>query len=458
MKNRLFWFSVLSLGLASCNSNSGSNTNSDLKLDVLNGIVTSKCLLKGGIASLEDDIPKEIANGVIRQTHVILTCKNNARYDVTKSVKFTVNNTNILTIDKNKGITAKANGNTFIIYSYNGGDNIRRDISVTNATIKDFSLYTDATAFNVGEIIKIKAQALFTDDKTTNDLDPTILTWKSSDPHIASVDNGSIKLHAKGSVLITAHYKQLSAEYRININDAVLKDIVITPKQDIILDPLLNSDVEVGANAIFSDSSETPIDKDELKCSSSDNKVASFVNGCLLELSENVTKSQNINITVSYKNKATSKNVSISTGNISELRLELDGSNLLPNSSPRKYTIYAKSGSSFIDATDNLALVSSDPSIIKVENGTIIPLKTGTVKLSTKYNANGKEILAEKNVTIGNVDVNFPEDFPKGSEYPISVKIINEHGMSIDKTNDAVITSDNTNVIQIIDKNNLIAK
>lgn len=442
---------------AGCNSgsNNGSNAavaNNNTSANSLSSI-SFKCTPYGGLVSITDNIPERMARGTTHKVEVKALCKSGNSFVVTGDTKFVVDNPNMLTIDKDFTLKALVGGNTYITYSYNAGDKFSRKVTVDAPAITDLSLRSDATAFNPGETIKVTAYAAFTDDKENGDLDPKVLTWASSDTSIATVDNGQVKLLKSGSVVISAKYLGKDAEYRVNVGSAILRSLEVTPN-GASLDNHLKPEVQLRANALFSDGTKTAVDTSKLVCTSLDTRIVKFssTENCLAQISDPKDVkiySEPVDVTVGYEGKTGKITLRVQQVDVSELGIEVDADNLLPNSAPRKYKITANN----TDVTNSLELVSSDPSVLAVKDHMIVPLKAGHAVLKVSYQFGSKIITKTKDVGVGDIEANLPNYIPRGSKYPVKVNVINAFGVTTDKTAQAQVVSSNPSVINVVDKN-----
>jgi len=145
---------------------------------------------------------------------------------------------------------AKNIGRTSIAISY-AGYSQRLDLEVIDATLVSLSLEVESSELGKGEELQVNAVGIFTDSSSMN-LNHEVV-WSSSDAAIASInDAGFLTSYTEGSVVIESSIDNIIAQVDINVGEAVLKGINISPTAAQVL--RLTS-VQFTAEGVYSDGS-----------------------------------------------------------------------------------------------------------------------------------------------------------------------------------------------------------
>ena len=132
-----------------------------------------------------------------------------------KSVTWTSSNSDIVSVTQNGSVTANAMGEAEITATSNdGGFSKSRKVTVIEPLVPATSLtLTPKTmSLNIGESGSLELQIL------PNDCNE-ILEWKSSDPSVATVNDGDIKALAAGTTTITVRGSNTSASATVTVID-----------------------------------------------------------------------------------------------------------------------------------------------------------------------------------------------------------------------------------------------
>lgn len=114
-----------------------------------------------------------------------------------ETVTWSSNKPEVATVDTNGVVTGKAAGDATITATSTSGATASASITVKAASVTtSITLDKTETSIATGESVTIKA--------TTTPSENVTVTWKSSDPTIATVENGKITGVAAGSATITA--------------------------------------------------------------------------------------------------------------------------------------------------------------------------------------------------------------------------------------------------------------
>ncbi len=167
-----------------------------------------------------------VALGLAQQLSATGTFSDSSTVPLT-GVSFTSSDPTIVSIDQNGLATTKAVGNVTITATV-GSVSGTGTLTVSPATLVSIAANPSEQAIPLGLTQQFTVAGTFTDSSvqpiTTN------VTWLSSDPTIASVDqNGLATSLAIGSVTITASVGQLSSSGTLTVTAAQLSSVAITP-------------------------------------------------------------------------------------------------------------------------------------------------------------------------------------------------------------------------------------
>lgn len=142
-----------------------------------------------------------------------------------KTVNWTSSDTSVATVDTNGVVTALQKG-TATITASNGDVNATCTLTVEEISSEEIVLNYVSISLKVGESSQLIAQ-IFPEDTTDKNI-----TWSSSDPSIATVDNGLVTALATGEVNITAANGTLTAQCSVNVQPVVVEQIVLDKTTD----------------------------------------------------------------------------------------------------------------------------------------------------------------------------------------------------------------------------------
>ena len=200
---------------------------------------------------------------------------DNSVHDISSQVNWQVANTQIATLTdlsatKIQGLNA---GTTTLSASL---DNIDQEIqiTVTEALIENINIIADHRSVAAGYTTRFYAMATLSDFSTL-DISEQV-TWHSSNPevlHVSNVhdDEGIATALSVGMANVTIEYESLTANTAINVTDAELTGINITPRLPAIA---VDTQVQFSATGQFSDGSARDITQQALWASSDDNIAA----------------------------------------------------------------------------------------------------------------------------------------------------------------------------------------
>ncbi|MGM9739026.1 MAG: Ig-like domain-containing protein [Candidatus Cryptobacteroides sp.] len=227
--------------------------------------------------------------------------------------------------------------------------------------VKSVNINVTTLTLKVGETVTVKATVLPVDatDKS--------VTWTSSDPAVATVEDGVITALKLGTASITAKAGEKTANCKVTVEP--------TPVATVTLDKD-NVTLKVGESATLKATvgPEDATDK-TLTWTSSDPAVVTVEDGVITAL-----KLGTASITAKAGEKTASCKVTVEPTPVANVALDKDNVTLKVG---EKATLQATVGPE--DATDKtLTWTSSDPTVATVEDGVITALKLGTASITAK--------------------------------------------------------------------------
>ena len=170
--------------------------------------------------------------------------------DLTALVSWNSTSTSVATIDVNGNATATGVGSTTISATL-GSVSGSTGLSVTAPTISSITVTPVGLTLGIGITQQYTATALYTNG-TSADLS-TGVTWNSSTPSVASVNNSGLATTlAAGQTTITATVGSFSDTSTLTVVAANLLSIAVTPSPDTIA---VGTNVQLTATGTFDDGS-----------------------------------------------------------------------------------------------------------------------------------------------------------------------------------------------------------
>ena len=333
-----------------------------------------------------------------------------------KKVVWTSSNTNVATVD-NGVVTAKSVG-TAIITATAGGKSANTIITVSDETIAVSSIKLNKTA----ETIYINS------DRTTTKLTATVtpenathktVTWTSSNPSVATVDNGVVSAKSAGTTIITASAGGKSATAKITVSTKVVDVTAVKLNQTSATLYTNTSDNKIKLTATILPSDAT---NKVVKWTSSNSTVATVDNGLVTAKKDGTTT-----ITATVGGKSATAKITVTTKNIavSSIKLNKTSAVLYINTNEKTTALTATVSPS--NATNkNVTWKSSNPSVATVNNGVVTAVGTGSTTITAT--AGGKSATAK---------------------ITVSKKTIPVTGISLNKTSETIYLNSSTRTVAL---------
>jgi len=184
--------------------------------------------------------------GTQEQFVAIATFSDNTTQNVTNQANWTSNNSSVATVSSNNGVVAgDGTGNAKISAAFHNvtGDTL---ITVTNSQLKAINITVSNPNIPAGLTEHLTAIGVYSDN-TTQDLTNQVV-WSSNNPAIASISNatgsqGVVFALATGNTTVNANFKGVAAHINLDVSNAVLDSIMITP---------VNANIPLGVTTQFS--------------------------------------------------------------------------------------------------------------------------------------------------------------------------------------------------------------
>ena len=306
----------------------------------------------------------------------------NGKKNVITDLSYTVSDSSIVSIDKNGIVNALAIGTTKIFVSTSNG--VTSELSIT---VLEKNIEIESISFDSEKIFaeKGKSMTLNIDIKPIDATNKTLI-WESSNPDVASVNNGVITALSEGTTkIIVTTVNEKNAECVVHVINQKISPTSISMEFEKLS---MEYNQMINLNVNFSPSNTT---ERQVTWESSNPNVASVNNGVVTALSEGTTKiiatttnGKSATCVVTVK-KVDATSISL---NKPSLTLYIGGSDtLVANISPTNVT------------NKTVTWKSSNPDVASVNNGVITALSEGTTKIIATT-TNGKS--AECSVTVKN--------------------------------------------------------
>jgi hypothetical protein len=324
-----------------------------------------------------------------------------SKRDVTEEVSWSVLSTEIATVSNVSGskgvIQGKSQGSTQLSASL-GDINAIKTITVIDAELVSLSISSQPTALPNGTTTSLQATGHYSNG-TSQDV-TTILQWASNAPNIASVNEiGVVTAVGVGSAVISASFSGLTATVELNISDAILSDIILSPTH---LSLASGTELEILALGQFSDGTFRDITQD-VTWQISDPQVAT-INNNSQQFALRGESTGNAILSAELNGVLVQKNAIVTDAIIESLAIVTEENTIALGDSIQFTAIATFSDYSTQDLTEQVAWSSDKSGILSVNNasgqaGLGTSLGTGTVTVSIGFDG----LVAAKSITVTDV-------------------------------------------------------
>ena len=151
-----------------------------------------------------------------------------AHYTVGGGVTFTSSDESIVTVDSEGILTGVKEGTAEVTAVLNNNPSVTASCTVEVVTPSyGIRFEPNYGQLNAGETLQLEPQLKLPEEEISAE---PVITWKSEDETIATVENGLISAAAPGSVIITASCGEYTADYYLTVL-APLEEISVDPKE-----------------------------------------------------------------------------------------------------------------------------------------------------------------------------------------------------------------------------------
>ena len=366
-------------------------------------------------------------------------------------------NEKVVTVDNGKIKAVGVGSSTITVKTGNGYTDVCV-VQVTNLEDEEDEDITDIN-LDVSSII-LKAGIEYTLDYSIEPKDAKAkLTWESSDPNVATVENGVIKTLAPGTTAITVSKSNKEATCYVTVvkGDSSTPDVIDDGKEIEAVSVNVNQaelSLKVGASySIVPEVLPSNTTNKAVAYKSADEKIATVTaDGKVTAVAIGETT---ITVTAASGVYNTVKVVVSASGGSSEIEtisLSLKSVTLSPGGSVQLYQSYSPSDAN----ASELIWTSSNPGVASVDNGLIIAISPGTTTI-TVSNGDGVESscvvdVSSSAVTVQNISIN-----PSS----VSLKVNGAAQLTVEfypgnATNKTVTWSSSNRSVATVDSNGLV--
>ena len=366
-------------------------------------------------------------------------------------------NEKVVTVDNGKIKAVGVGSSTITVKTGNGYTDICT-VQVTNLEDEEDEDITNIN-LDVSSII-LKSGIEYTLDYSIEPRDAkTKLNWESSDPNVATVENGVIKTLAPGTTAITVSKSNKEATCYLTVvkGDSSTPDVIDDGKEVKAVSINVNQaelSLKVGASyAIVPEVLPSNTTNKEVTYKSADEKIATVAaDGKVTAVAEGETT---ITVTAASGVYNTVKVVVSSQGgssNIETISLSLKSVTLSPGGSVQLYQSYSPSDAN----ASELIWTSSNPGVASVDNGLIVAISPGTTTI-TVSNGDGVESSCVVDVSSSAVTVENISIIPSS----VSLKVNGATQLTVEfypgnATNKTITWSSSNRSVATVDSNGLV--
>ena len=366
-------------------------------------------------------------------------------------------NEKVVTVDNGKIKAVGVGSSTITVKTGNGYTDICT-VQVTNLEDEEDEDITNIN-LDVSSII-LKSGIEYTLDYSIEPRDAkTKLNWESSDPNVATVENGVIKTLAPGTTAITVSKSNKEATCYLTVvkGDSSTPDVIDDGKEVKAVSINVNQaelSLKVGASyAIVPEVLPSNTTNKEVTYKSADEKIATVAaDGKVTAVAEGETT---ITVTATSGVYNTVKVVVSSQGgssNIETISLSLKSVTLSPGGSVQLYQSYSPSDAN----ASELIWTSSNPGVASVDNGLIVAISPGTTTI-TVSNGDGVESSCVVDVSSSAVTVENISIIPSS----VSLKVNGATQLTVEfypgnATNKTITWSSSNRSVATVDSNGLV--
>ena len=336
--------------------------------------------------------------GTLQQFTATGTFSDATTQDITGTVTWSSSNTNVVSITVS-GLATARNLGTVTIKAVSGSVNGTASASVNAADLASITILPGNVTIAASTSQQLSAIGTF-NDGGTRDL-TTQATWTSSDAGIAKLGgaSGLIKGMSPGSVIISATLGSVSASITLNVTNATIVSISVTPVNRTIAPGTKLSFVATGS---FSDSSTQIITRDVTWASDNVAVATARPVGIVTAVAPGST-----NISATFNSVTAAVPLNVSSATLTSITVNPNATVLAPASTVGYSAIGTFSDGSTQSVTNVVTWSSSAPTVASITNGGLATGQSpGTATITAQVGAvNGTAALVVESSPLISVQV-----------------------------------------------------
>lgn len=315
------------------------------------------------------------------------------KQDISNSVVWSSSDTAVLSVSNETTTAGEFSalnaGSTTITASYRN-INSTINMTVTAITLNKIVIQSAETSMAAGTSLQLVATAFYSDDSSSNV--STLANWSSDNASILSVSNlgnkGFISALSPGETTIRAEYLGIASELSINISDATLTSINISPQN---INLINNTYLGLTATGIYSNNTYQDITREVLWASNQadivfvSNAQSTQGNAYALSTGEAI-------ITATLNNLSANVSINVSDDTIDGITILFDGESTMALGSQKTITAIGNySSGASQDLSQQATWQSSDTSICTIStaednSGVLVGHSAGLCTITASFN------------------------------------------------------------------------
>lgn len=334
--------------------------------------VTPAVLTAIGITPATPVLPK----GAQRQLSAVGTFSDGSTRDITDQVTWTSSNDSVAGVGNASGfyglVSAFTTGDTVIGAAWNGVVSPALSLHVSSAALVSINVTPASAKLAAGTSAALTATGNYSDGSTLDITDR--VTWGSTDGTVAGVSNtagtaGHVQAQGPGSVVISAILGQQTGAARIDVTQATLSSIDVTPANPSVAAGL---PVTLQATGHYSDGSTQDL-TDQVSWQSSDETVVAVSNASGSRGQAATLAPGSATVTALYGGTGGTSGattVTVTNAQLTGIQVTPSSPNLVKGATVQLSATGTYTDSSQQDVTSQVTWSSSDSAVATVGNGT----------------------------------------------------------------------------------------
>lgn len=377
---------------------------------------------------------------------------NKFSQDITQQVKWVSENNNILDIDANGVITAKAVGSTTVYATFNNVRSNAINIYVNSSSLVSISISAVDNLIPEGSSSQMVATGYYSDGSR---LDLTNqVTWSSSAPSIISVSTqGKATANKEGSAIVSAVFDNVTSnQLSFNVNKAKLINIVVYSTNNNVS---VGSEIQATAKGYYSDGSTMDLTSDVV-WKSSDSSIAN------IDASGKITANRAGITSISAYFSGIDSNTlafSVSEVTLSSIAIHLTDNNITKGSTTKAVATGYYSNGTQRDISSEVFWSSSNLNVANIDfNGNIIGNNVGSTSISASFGdiQSNNLGLTIRDATLKQIVINVDDNnIPMGTKIKATAKGYYSDGTTEDITSQVSWLSSNQTVVSVDSNGNI---